>query len=65
MRHWRLIQAALLDAAPAIEHEGAGSILTPHYFRHNYASILYRSGVDVLTAQRYLGHTDPTTTMRI
>ena len=25
----------------------------------------YRSGVDVLTAQRYLGHTDPTTTMRI
>jgi len=44
---------------------GAGSILTPHYFRHNYASILYRSGVDVLTAQRFLGHTDPTTTMRI
>ena len=65
MRHWRLIQAALFDTAPVIKHEGAGSILTPHYFRHNYASILYRSGVDVLTAQQYLGHADPATTMRI
>ncbi len=26
---------------------------------------MYRSGVDVLTAQRYLGHTDPITTVRI
>ena len=65
VRHWRSIQAALLKAAPGIENDGSGSILTPHYFRHNYASILYRSGVDVLSAQRYLGHTDPATTMRI
>ena len=50
---------------PRTKSSGAGSILTPYYFRHNYASILYRSGVDVLTALRYLGHTDPTTTMRI
>lgn len=65
VRHWRQIQIALLKAAPGIEHDGSGSILTPHYFRHNYASILYRSGVDVLSAQLYLGHTDPATTMRI
>ena len=65
VRRWKLLQAALLNAARGIESNGAGSILTPHYFRHNYASILYRSGVDVLTAQRFLGHTDPTTTMRI
>jgi len=65
VRRWKLLQAALLNAARGIENNGEGSILTPHYFRHNYASILYRSGVDVLTAQRYLGHTDPTTTMRI
>ena len=65
VRRWRQLQTALLNAARGIESNGAGSILTPHYFRHNYASILYRSGVDVLTAQRYLGHTDPTTTMRI
>lgn len=65
VRRWRQLQAALLEAAGGIENNGTGSVLTPHYFRHNYASILYRSGVDVLTAQRYLGHTDPTTTMRI
>jgi len=65
VRYWRQLQTALLEAARGIENNGTGSILTPHYFRHNYASILYRSGVDVLTAQRYLGHTDPTTTMRI
>lgn len=65
VRRWRQIQAALLKAAPGIEKDGSGSILTPHYFRHNYASILYRSGVDVLSAQLYLGHTDPATTMRI
>ena len=65
VRHWRSIQTALLSAAPSIENDGTGSILTPHYLRHNYASILYRSGVDVLSAQQYLGHADPTTTMRI
>jgi len=65
VRHWRSIQAALLSAAPSIENDGTGSILTPHYFRHNYASVLYRSGVDVLSAQQYLGHADPATTMRI
>lgn len=65
VRHWRSIQEALLKAVSDIESSGSGSILTPHYFRHNYASILYRSGVDVLSAQRYLGHTDPATTMRI
>lgn len=42
-----------------------GSILTAHYFRHNYATLLYDAGVDVLTAQKYLGHADPVTTLRI
>lgn len=65
VRRWRQLQAALLNVERSIENNGEGSILTPHYFRHNYASILYRSGVDVLTAQHYLGHSDPTTTMRI
>ncbi|HWQ97444.1 MAG TPA: site-specific integrase [Clostridia bacterium] len=65
IRRWRLIQAALLEAAPSIENDGKGSILTPHYFRHNYASILYCAGADVLTAQKYLGHAAPATTLRI
>lgn len=50
----------LEDAVPIF-----GSVLTAHYFRHNYCSILYDAGVDVLTAQKVLGHSDPTTTMRI
>lgn len=41
------------------------SILTPHYFRHNYASILYDAEIDVLAAARWLGHSDPATTLRI
>lgn len=42
-----------------------GSVLTPHYFRHNYASVIYNAGVDVLTAQKILGHSDPKTTISI
>ena len=42
-----------------------GSVLTPHYFRHHYASFLYAAGVDPLTAQRILGHSDPKTTLAI
>lgn len=81
MLHWKKIQIALHQLAPGIESrivdtikpknpEGEiipviGSILTPHYFRHNYASILYNNGVDVMSAQRFLGHSDPRTTMAI
>ena len=41
------------------------SVLTPHFFRHNYASVLYDAGVDVLAAQKILGHSDPSTTLSI
>ena len=30
-----------------------------------YATLLFESGVDILTAQKYLGHENPETTMRI
>jgi integrase len=39
--------------------------ITPHYFRHNYATRLYDAGADVLTAAKVLGHSDPTTTLKI
>ena len=39
--------------------------LTFHSFRHTYASILYRRGVDIKTAQQLLGHASPETTLRI
>lgn len=36
-----------------------------HDLRHTYATILFEAGVDVLTAQYLLGHSDPSTTMNI
>lgn len=39
--------------------------LTPHIFRHNYATNLYYAGVDLKEAQRLLGHADAKTTIEI
>ena len=36
-----------------------------HDLRHSFASILYDAGVDVLTAQKYMGHASPEITMKI
>lgn len=38
---------------------------TPHYLRHTYATLLYKAGVDVLTAKALLGHSDVKTTLGI
>ena len=40
-------------------------IITPHYFRHNYVTILYEAGVDPLIAMKIVGHTDYQTTAYI
>ena len=42
-----------------------GFLTTAHCLRHTYATILYEAGVDVLTAQHWLGHADSATTMGI
>ena len=39
--------------------------ITPHYFRHTFATLLYTSGVDPLTAQKLLGHSHISTTLAI
>jgi len=39
--------------------------ITAHYLRHTYATLLYMSGVDVLTAAKLLGHSDIKTTIAI
>lgn len=39
--------------------------LTPHMFRHTYATILYNAGVDVKSAQKFLGHADISVTLKI
>lgn len=38
---------------------------TPHWLRHTFASLLYFSGVDVLTARDQMGHSDIKTTLEI
>lgn len=38
---------------------------TPHQLRHSYATMLFDAGIDVKTAQRWLGHTDIKTTLDI
>ena len=40
-------------------------IITPHYFRHNYVTMLYESGIDPLIAMKIVGHTDYQTTANI
>jgi integrase len=39
--------------------------ITPHMFRHTYATILYDAGVDIKSAQRFLGHADINVTLKI
>ena len=38
---------------------------TPHCLRHTFATLMYFSGVDVLTCQRQMGHADVKTTLGI
>lgn len=64
-RRWRTIAEDLYKACPQIDAVGGKSVLTAHYFRHNFASILYNKGVDPLTACRVLGHSDIRTTLSI
>lgn len=39
--------------------------ITPHMFRHTYATLLYTSGVDVLSASKLLGHSDVSITLKV
>ncbi|WP_460953120.1 tyrosine-type recombinase/integrase [Spirosoma litoris] len=41
-----------------------GKKLTPHIMRHSFADLLRRSGVDLVTAQMTMGHSDTRTTRR-
>jgi len=39
--------------------------ITPHMFRHNFATRLYEAGIDPLVASKILGHADYSTTAKI
>lgn len=64
-RRWERLMKAMCEVGEDIESEDGVSILTPHYFRHNYASVLYNAGVDVLSAQKFMGHAKIETTLGI
>ena len=49
-----------LDAAERLQFE-----IRAHDLRHTFCSLLYEAGVDVLTAQKLLGHASPDITLRI
>ncbi len=39
--------------------------ITPHMLRHTYATLLYDAGVDVKSAQKYMGHSSVDVTLEI
>lgn len=39
--------------------------ITPHMLRHTYATMLFDAGVDVKSAQKFLGHSDIEVTLEI
>ena len=47
-----------------LKHVGVTDI-TPHYFRHNYCTMLYYSGVSLLQAKELLGHSDINQIMKV
>lgn len=38
---------------------------TPHWLRHTFCTIMYHSGIDILTCQQQMGHADSKTTIAI
>ena len=42
-----------------------GAVFSAHRLRHTCCTLYYEAGVDVLTAQKWMGHANPATTMAI
>ncbi|MEG0564928.1 MAG: site-specific integrase, partial [Hungatella sp.] len=59
-RFWRGI---LSKIKAANDNRPIADDITPHIFRHTYASDLYKAGYDIKAAQYLLGHTDIATTL--
>ncbi len=63
--HYLNIQAGGRDASRSRPKLVCMEPFTAHQLRHTYATMLYDAGVDVLTAQKLLGHADLQVTMKV
>lgn len=65
-RWWRQVTRSITALAPESERRPDGrSILTPHYLRHNFASVLHSAGIPAERARVWLGHSSVAVTLDI
>ena len=64
-RNWKNFEDKLNVVAKGSDNLIAFEHITPYHLRHNYASILYELNVDIKTAQKWFGHGDTTTLLKI
>ena len=64
-RHYLNLQAGGRDASRTKTKVQAIDNITAHMLRHTYASMLYEAGVDIKSAQRFLGHADIEMTLAV
>jgi len=69
-----MVDAGLADPIPEDEHTayGSGDIrgqyrarITPHTLRHNFITICWEAGIDIMLTMKMVGHTDYETTRNI
>ena len=63
--HYLNLQAGGRDASRSQRKVQVIEHITAHMFRHTYASMLYEAGVDIKSAQRFLGHADIEMTLAV
>ena len=64
-RHYLNLKAGGRDASRTKAKVQAIDNITAHMLRHTYASMLYEAGVDIKSAQRFLGHADIEMTLAV
>ncbi|MEG1884211.1 MAG: site-specific integrase [Clostridia bacterium] len=63
--HFLNLKAGGRDASRSNPKVQAAEEFTAHQLRHTYATMLYDAGVDVKSAQKFLGHSDIQVTLKI